>query len=126
MYVECTVDPAAFINQGGFANWVRAHMVIVVGVNRIILKRKLVPPLYKSGVRFREEPPGVETFVDALTCFKARFGDCAHLAAWRCAELQEQGEKAAIRVKWTQPVYHVQVRRGNGSIEDPSALLGMH
>ena len=46
-------------------------------------------------------------------------------------ELQERGERARLRVKWGRKrqgkprPFHVQVRRGDGSIEDPSARLGM-
>lgn len=108
-----------------FANWVKAQLVIMVAVNRVLIRKRMLKPIYRSGVRFREEPKGVETFVDALTCQSRGHGDCAHLAAWRCAELQETGERADLRIKWNHPVYHVQVRRANRSIEDPSALLGM-
>ena len=103
-------------------------------------------PLYQSGVRFEEEPPGFESFIDGRTVItKARpskpnpmphthWGDCAHLACWRCAELQEAGEKATLRVKWKHPTYHIQVRRpvrvnqpyvDDPFVEDPSRLLGM-
>lgn len=104
----------------------------MVMLNRVQLKTGEVPPLYKSGVRYKAEPLGVETLRDALTTYRLRFGDCAHLAAWRVAELQEVGEQASIRIE-TKPskrkaglrLYHVVVRRGNGSIEDPSKILGM-
>ena len=125
MRISTSVDPAVFAGPLPFANWVRAQLVIMVAVNRVLIRKRMVKPLYQSGVRFREEPKGVETFVDALTCQRTGFGDCAHLAAWRCAELQENGEKAELRIKWKHPVYHVQVRRQNRQIEDPSALLGM-
>lgn len=98
-------------------------MFLMVAMNRALIRKRLVPKLYKSGVRYQIEQQ--ESFVDALTCYKARVGDCAHLAAWRCAELQELGEPAGIRLKWTHPRFHVQVRRANGAVEDPSRILGM-
>ena len=119
------VDPAVFAGPVPFANWVRAHLVIMVAVDRVLIRARKVRPIYRAGVKFREEPKGQETFVDALTCQRRGYGDCAHLAAWRCAELQETGEKATLRIQWKHPVYHVQVRRQNRQIEDPSALLGM-
>ena len=125
MRVLTCVDPAVFAGPVPFANWVKAQLVIMVAVNRVLLKKGLVGPLYRSGVRFQEEPKGIETFVDALTCKRRGHGDCAHLAAWRCAELQNAGEKADLRIKWKHPVYHVQVRRQNRRIEDPSRALGM-
>ncbi len=125
MRVSVTVDPAAFVGPEGFANWVRQNLVLMVAVNRVLIRKGLVAPLYQSGVRFKAEPPGVETFVDALTCKKVGHGDCAHLACWRCAECQQADERASLRIKWKHPSYHVQVRRANGSIEDPSRLLGM-
>ena len=104
----------------------------MVALNRVQLRAREVPPLYKSGVRYKSEPPGTETIRDALTTYRLRFGDCAHLAAWRVAELREAGEQAWIRIQ-SKPsrrkpglrIYHVVVRRANGSIEDPSRLLGM-
>jgi hypothetical protein len=62
--------------------------------------------------------------------------NCDDLAPWRVAELQAHGEKAKIRIQWKRPTlangskgkkyFHIVVRRQNGSIEDPSAKLGMY
>jgi hypothetical protein len=152
MRITVQVDRAAFPqNRTGhlaFALWVRQQLGIMVMVNRNLLRRKLVGNLYASGVRFQNEPRGYESFVDALTCVNAGHGDCAHLCCWRVAELNEAGERAALRIKWAHPQYHVQVRRrrmlsadftrrygdrdlrtGNPTmdrtIEDPSRILGM-
>lgn len=57
--------------------------------------------------------------------------NCDDLAPWRCAELREAGEPAKIRVQWKrdartgQKLFHILVRRADGSIEDPSLKLGM-
>lgn len=146
MHVGLTVDRQAFAGPQAFANWVLAHAVPMVAVNRLLIRKRLIPVLYQSGVVFEEEPDHVETLVDALTIVRAprpsklnhaphtHWGDCWHLACWRCAELQEQGEKATIRVKWAHPNYHVQVRRtkhvgqprvDDPFVEDPSRILGM-
>lgn len=112
----------------------------IVAANRGLLRAGLVPGLYSSGVRYAEEVDD-ETFVDALTCWRRKLGDCAHLAAWRLAELLEDcqpGEqrprlkiacrepRAAYRILGANKVVcHVTVLRSDGTEEDPSKLLGM-
>lgn len=114
-----------------FAKWIRRALHSLVMVNYEDLLRKPLPPLYRSGVVFEEEPRGTETFRDARNVWKRGYGDCAHLAAWRCAELRAAGEDAKLRVKWSCPrhrrrrLFHVQVRRADGRIEDPARRLGM-
>lgn len=113
------------------AHFVRECLKGIVLQNRAQLRAGEVPHLYNSGVRFKPEADGVETFADALTTYQTGYGDCAHLAAWRVADLQEMGEPASLRIEYgpgRNPnvyLFHVVVRRGNGLIEDPSRLLGM-
>lgn len=113
------------------------------------------PPLYKSGVRFQNEPEGVEEFCDAWIVRQRGHGDCAHLCAWRIAELRLQGIRATIRISWMprrdgKKLFHVLVRLPSPTafrhgkhcricwaprqewnpndltVEDPSHLLGMN
>lgn len=90
-----------------------------------------VPLLYSSGVRYRPEPwKGQEEFADIPTVFARKWGDCDDLAPWRCAELRVlYGERANLRVSWAKQgavrLFHITVRRADGSIEDPSRVLGM-
>lgn len=103
----------------------------LVAVNRQYLREFNVPKLYDSGVRYEEEPQGTTEEFAAIPVVLARgWGDCDDLAPWRVAELREQGENAKIRIQWkqrsTQRLFHIVVRRGDGTIEDPSALLGMY
>ena len=127
-----------FADDGGYSGEVFARMVRhclrgLVEANGVALESGILPPLYSSDVRYQEEPPDVESFIDGLTCYRRGHGDCAHLAAWRVAELQVQGEPADITIEF-QPsqlrpgcmLYHVQVRRADGSVEDPSVILGMN
>lgn len=113
-----------------FAETVRCLIQALVMVNRIALKTdSRIPPLYSSGVRYIAEN-GKESFVDLYVVLQNGGGDCAHLCAWRVAELQNAGENATIRIAWKTTrrgprLFHVQVRRGNGIVEDPSVLLGM-
>ena len=108
---------------------------MMVALNVEFLKRvkssKRIPPLYVSGVRYRRESPPVtgervERFALIPVVLQLRFGDCEDLAAWRVAELRMQGERATPWIIRPHPrMFHVQVRRGNGVIEDPSKQLGM-
>lgn len=106
-----------------------------VRMNQQILRVYQVPPLYKAGVRYQEEPAdqGFEEFALVPQVYARHWGDCDDLATWRCAELREQGERATIRVVWKNPsigglrhrLYHVIVRRADRTVEDPSKILGM-
>lgn len=84
-----------------------------------------VPPLYRSGVRYRREPSGVESLVTAPVVYRRGHGDCGHLVAWRLAELRRAGERVTPRFTWRGRAYHVVIRRADGTVEDPSLLLGM-
>lgn len=108
-----------------FAAFVRAILQNIVSVNVADRKAGRVPPLYQSGVHFRPEPKGVETFRDAANTLRMGHGDCAHLAAWRCADLIAAGEPALLAVSWPRGLrrFHVVVRRADGRLEDPSAIL---
>lgn len=107
-----------------------------------------LPGLYESGIRYqRERPPeGAVQLADALgvtlrtpeewrdipACLAAGHADCEDLATYRAAELRaRQGveARAVIRGRWSPVdrrwVYHVVTAYPDGTIEDPSALLGM-
>lgn len=104
----------------------------LVEANRRFLRAHNVPGIYESGVRYANEPPGtIEEFAAIPVMLKRGWGDCDDLAPWRVAELREQGEMARIRIQWKpmrdgRKMFHVLVRRADGSLEDPSALLGMY
>jgi len=93
------------------------------------------PALYQSGVVYQREPPGREDWQDIPTTIERRNGDCEDLATWRAAELQAKGVRArAIAMPRPMVVgpgrelgtlWHIVVVHPNGSIEDPSRLLGM-
>lgn len=86
-----------------------------------------VPRLYESGVRYRRDK--TERWKDIVSVLRIGFGDCKDLVAWRIAELWRDGERADIVSKLArlpgELVFHVQIRKANGGIEDPSSLLGM-
>lgn len=86
-----------------------------------------LPPLYSSGIRFMKDPnhgSGGEWFCSPLATFERKVGDCDQLVIYRLAELRAQGIPATCRAIWIGTSFHVQVRRENGKVEDPSVELG--
>src|SRR5262249_18336171 len=106
-----------------------------------------IPPLYASGVRYEEDPPGHEDWRDCWAVLQRGKGDCDQLTAWRVAELRVAGIRAEPVLKWQwipkavmiglgypakllggSPgvwMVHCLVRFPDGTTEDPSKLLGM-
>lgn len=102
----------------------------LVNVDLVYLKTHNAPELYRSGVRYEREPVGkVEEFAAVPVVLGRGWGDCDDLACWRVAELRAHGEDAKVRLIWRKRadgrLYHVLVRRADGTIEDPSLILGM-
>ncbi len=92
------------------------------------------PPLYSAGIVYRREPTCrdesgtlriCEEFLTARCVYDRGAGDCDDLAPLRAAELRLQGERANAYARRSAAGWHVVVRRGDGTIEDPSAILGM-
>jgi hypothetical protein len=105
-----------------------------------------LPALYESGVRYQEEPPGHEDWLDAPEVVRQGVADCEDLAAYRAAELRVAGHDCEPVIKWQwipremmlaqgYPasklpdrgvwMVHCCVRFPDGSVEDPSKILGM-
>jgi hypothetical protein len=110
-----------------------------------------IPPLYASGVRYKEDPPGEENWKDCLAVLKDGHGDCDRLCAWRVAELRANGVAAEPLIKWQQVPKDIMIGMGHPPdmvpeegismvhvlvgfpgwqsderlVEDPSKLLGM-
>jgi hypothetical protein len=108
----------------------------MVLINQIEIRQLRPPPLYKAGVVYAFQ--GLQDdWKDLTQVLATGCGSCNSLAAWRCAELLEQGVEAGpyIRTDAQQErdgglteVFHVIVRigpRGSSQFEDPSELLGM-
>lgn len=98
---------------------------------RILRAYPHTPPLYLSGVVYREEPPGEEDWKDCLGCLHDGWGDCDDLAPWRIAEHWRNGVAAFPAFRWMidgngKQKYHILVGLPGGHPpEDPSARLGM-
>lgn len=71
-----------------------------------------IPPLYSSGVRYKEDPPGEENWKDVLAVLVDKHGDCDRLVAWRVAELRVAGFQAEPVIKWRQIPKNVMISLG--------------
>lgn len=106
-------------------------LVVLQGISELQLRRAAnagyFPTLYNAGVEYEREPPRREWWQTALDNFTVRVGDCEDLANHRAAELVVYtGEPArAVTVRTGPRAFHAVVRRADGTIEDPSAALGM-
>lgn len=111
----------------GYVAYLLAHQITGLARGcKFLMKRWQLPTLYESGVRFRLPPQhgtGFENFCTPLETYQRGWGDCDNLVIWRVAELWDQGESARCRCEWLGDAYHVLVRRGNGTLEDPSKIL---
>lgn len=129
MDIRVTVDPATLKEPDDFARVARIALEACIAANRLYLRQRGAPPLYESGVVYVRQP-GQEILRDIPQLLERRGGDCDQLVCWRIAELREQGENATVRILFDPSerklrIFHVQVRRQNGDIEDPSVILGM-
>ena len=108
-----------------------AALESVTRLNEAMLSDKQVPTFtegLKEGVRWKPEPPGAEHFDHAGVVLARKWGDCDDLAPWQAASLRHTGEDpdAQAVVKRSGPKrWHAVVRRGDGSIDDPSRAAGM-
>ena len=70
------------------------------------------PPLYQSGVYYKEDKPGEENWKDCWAVLADGHGDCDRLVAWRVAELRVAGYKADPVIKWKQVPKEVMIGHG--------------
>lgn len=112
--------------------------LVAMNVVWLMRHRETTPMLYDAGVVYEREPAGQEEWQTIPAVLTQGSGDCEDLAAWRVAELQTLGalnipggDRGARIITKTKRLptgkllIHVLVRRGDGSIEDPSLMLGM-
>lgn len=113
----------------GFTAWFTAH--IINGIARGLLpwyELHPLPPLYRSGVVFAQEPNhghGWEDFSNPWQAYARGWVDCDDATIWRLVELLYQGEDVTAeggdhtRADWKGSEIHVQLRRADGDLEDP-------
>ena len=108
-----------------------AALESVTRLNESMLSEGQIPTFaegLKEGVRWKPEPPGDEHFDHGKTVLRRKWGDCDDLAPWQAASLRHTGEdpEATAIVRKSGPKrWHAIVRRGDGSIDDPSKRAGM-
>jgi hypothetical protein len=100
--------------------------------NQHLMMHHPLPPLYSGHVAYDIEGED-ELFDDAAMVSNRGSGDCEDLVAYRLAELRLQGVPCEPLVTWQRAIepgipyrFHVRIIYPNGSVEDPSAILGMH
>ena len=108
-----------------------AALESVTRLNESLIEDGKVPTFregLKEGIRWKPEPPGAEHFDHAGVVLGRKWGDCDDLAPWHAASLRATGEDldAEAVVRRSGPKrWHAVVRRGDGSIDDPSREAGM-
>lgn len=150
MQVVCSLSHG----REGTSNWLRKSRTFGTAIKALLdaqVRNNLLylslhpgtPMLYASGVVYKNEPTGqtfnglpAEEFAAIPVVLARKWGDCDDLAPFRVAELIRAGERAKIRVQWRarrnfdgtlgRKYFHIVVRRADGTIEDPSAKLGMN
>ena len=93
------------------------------------------PSIYKSGVRYYHYAER-EEWLAVPECMFERIADCKSLSAWLVAEYHvsgiDPGAKCCKKYSTIETefgpllLYHIQVQRSDGTIEDPSRELGMN
>lgn len=93
------------------------------------------PGVYEAGLQYQAEEIGHDDWRDVPSVLDHKGGDCEDLACYRVAELRVRtGENCKPYISWqmvnsakygTFTLYHIRVQRADGSIEDPSKILGM-
>jgi hypothetical protein len=110
---------------------IRMLVKVLIVADRLHLQaHPTTPKLYAAGIRYLREGPDSENYQNIPRTLELKTGDCEDLAAWRIAELQEEGEDVHLVIReYDEPQdetdYHLLVGRADGSVEDPSAILGM-
>lgn len=94
-----------------------------------------IPPTRDApwpGVRYMPEPTGYELWDPIALLLVRKAGDCDDFACARAAELRFTGEDVDARadcypsrISQGRRTWHAIVVRGDGTVEDPSARLGM-
>lgn len=124
------------------------YVYALAHINVRHIQRYGLPLLYNTKVRWErtrpfvapeckgdvcERPERVDLWRDVLRVYSDGIGDCKDLVAIRLAECWTDGDHDAVPVTIRYPdaygpgydLYHVVLRHGDGTMEDPSKLRGM-
>lgn len=108
---------------------VHALEVLTLADEAYLRRNPGTPDLYRAGVRYQAEPIPQEQWKAIPYVLRDKHGDCEDLAAWRVASYRVRGIAARPTFIWRKvgqvKIYHILVELPNGTIEDPSRILGM-
>lgn len=102
---------------------------VIVYANILYLKdHPDTPDLYDAGVIYKRE--NGEQWKTIPECIADGYADCEDLSAWLVAQyIVRKGIQArgliSKKCRGKRCLYHVRCRLPNGTIEDPSKILGM-
>lgn len=124
------------------------HLRGVALANQLMMEAEDFPPLYQSGVRYLVDPDSARTqrVLNCAEVLEAGKADCKSLACyqlgwyWRHAPSPAAAAGYALVVSWKdydhdplgvglQPVdgicrvFHIEISKPNGSLEDPSSRV---
>jgi hypothetical protein len=106
-------------------------LAALVGLNVYFIQAHRLPKLYTSGVRYQREgrkSDGTfhERWLTAPEVIRIGVADCEDLAAYLAAQRRLEGDATAMAIPRRSSIgWHIVVQRGDGTIEDPSKVLGM-
>lgn len=102
-----------------------AALELLCALNLLYLKSHPKSPLlFDSGIRYKREPRGVESWQTYEQMLVSKQGDCEDLASARVAEIRFRGLYAEPWPVCNNRLWHVYVKTSKG-LEDPSKRLGM-
>lgn len=113
MRVLANIDPKTYRSPALMAALLCVYLEGVIAQNRCLIRAGAVPPLFRSGVRFKPSPyaGAFEDFADAKTCFARGVVDCDQAIAIRIAEEREkQGAPFVVDDllrEWAKPAHLV-------------------
>lgn len=100
---------------------IEAALEGLTSANAVMISKYGLPPLYATGARYKREQ-GSEIWQLAGEIVRKGRGDCEDLAAYRAAET---GGRVIIIPGGRPRLLHAIVLHKDGSMEDPSSVLGM-
>lgn len=106
---------------------VNALAVIGMGqMERAIARGHPLPALYGGSIRYVRERPNREHWKTAELVAASGRGDCEDLCAYYVAQARIRNIACVAFATFEGPgLMHIRVRLPDGTIEDPSARLGM-
>ena len=114
-----------------FARYLVRHILqgAADGCRPLFVGPGALPPLYGSGIVYQEDPAygsGIERFHLPFEVAAKGVGDCNDLVLYEVARRRAKrgNDSVTIADYIGNGSMHAQIRRGDGTVEDPSIRLG--